>query len=401
MTDPDLFLDLADLLPEAHLLVLTDGTVLAANQSFRRLVGPQTEASGAPLRRFATTSEENLLPYLERCARSRAMLPGSLDLRMADGEVQRFRVEGCVARPSEPSVEPWVLLRFRGREASNDRFAHLTGTLRELRAELGRRDREEAERSRLLDEARDARESAEQAARLRDEFLGSLSHELRTPVNAILGWAALLHDPDVKNLSLERALDSIVRNARDQARMVDDLLDLSRMTTGRLDLDIETVDVAGVLREVVEAVRPAARAKRIQVEVVSRGGDGVMARADRVRVRQIAWNLLSNAVKFTPAGGRVTATVGRLNGDVELVVEDTGPGIPREFLPYVFDRFRQADQSMTRRHGGLGLGLAIVRHLVELHGGTVEVHSDGPGRGARFRVHFPAGETNGAARAAT
>lgn len=395
MTDPDVFLDLADLFPEPHLLLTVDGRILAANQALRRFYGTDDEPQGTALESMLASPPDELHEYLARCAGSRSMVPGVLELRDAGGETRAFRADGCVARPADAGVEPWVLLRLRDRRTAGESFAQLNTQLRELQTELGRRERREAERTRLLAEAHEARVSAEEAARLRDEFLSSLSHELRTPVNAILGWATLLGDAEVKNLSMERALESIVRNAREQARMVDDLLDLSRMTTGRLDLQIEPVDMVDVVREAVEAVMPAARAKRITVDVVARGDDGVSASGDRRRLGQVAWNLLSNAVKFTSAGGRVVVTVGRSDGEVELVVEDTGAGIPPDVLPFIFDRFRQGDQSMTRRHGGLGLGLAIVRHLVELHGGTVDVHSAGKGRGSRFRVHLPAGETNG------
>ncbi len=392
MTDPDVFLDLADLFPEPHLLLEADGTILAANVAFRRLRMPK-DPTGSPLSSMAEIPGEALEAFLARCARSRSMLPGALDLRDHAGHVQRFRVDGCLARPGDKAGPAWILLRLRGRKPEG--FTSLDEKLEALRAELARRERVDWERARLLEDARKASASAEEANRLKDEFLSTLSHELRTPVNAILGWTALLRDPEVDPGSTERALESIERNAREQARMVEDLLDVSRMTAGMLDLDLRVVDLVQIVRDVADALRPAARAKRITLEVVVRTDDGAPTRGDSLRLRQVAWHLLNNAVRFTPAGGQVVVAVGRLNGDVELVVEDTGRGIAPAFLPHVFDAFRQADQSTTRPYGGLGLGLALVRYLVELHGGTVEAFSEGEGQGARFRVYLPAGEGHG------
>lgn len=238
-----------------------------------------------------------------------------------------------------------------------------------------------------IDNARLYRES-ERANRLKDEFLATLSHELRTPLNAILGWTQLLLTRQLDPADADRALMTIRRNAEAQARLVSDVLDVSRIITGKLRLKVGPVDVAGVIDSVVESLRPAAEAREIQL-YVGAVPPALTMLADPDRVQQIIWNLLSNAVKFTPPGGRVDLTVEVKDRRVEVTVRDTGAGIHPDFLPSLFERFRQADASTTRAHGGLGLGLAIVRHLVELHGGTVRGESEGEGRGATFTVALP------------
>jgi PAS domain S-box-containing protein len=243
---------------------------------------------------------------------------------------------------------------------------------------------------RLAEESeRAARREAEEANRLKDEFLATLSHELRTPLTSMLGWSRLLRSGDIGEGMMARALESIERNAEAQRQLVDDILDVSRIVSGRLRLDVRPISVVSVIESAVDAVRPAADAKRIELRVVIGARMGSLT-ADPDRLRQVVWNLLSNAVKFTPEGGRVEVGAERTEGAVRVVVRDTGRGIDPEFLPYVFDRFRQADASTTRRQGGLGLGLSIVRHIVELHGGTVHAESAGAGLGAAFTVTLPA-----------
>ena len=229
---------------------------------------------------------------------------------------------------------------------------------------------------------------AEAANRAKDEFLATLSHELRTPLTAILGWARLLLGGNLPEGTAGGALETIERNAKAQAQLIDELLDVSRIVTGKLRLDTRPVEFSRVIEAAVESVRPAARAKKIRLEVVLEPL-GVPLLGDAGRLQQVAWNLLSNAVKFTPEGGRVGVLLRRAGPHAEVRVEDTGQGIGADFLPHVFDRFRQADGSTTRRHGGLGLGLAIARHLVELHGGAISADSEGEGRGASFTVRLP------------
>ncbi|HKI05565.1 MAG TPA: ATP-binding protein [Thermoanaerobaculia bacterium] len=232
------------------------------------------------------------------------------------------------------------------------------------------------------------RHRAEEANRIKDEFLSTVSHELRTPLNAILGWTWLLVNGKLDGEGVQRAIATIERNARAQGQIIDDLLDVSRIITGKLRLSAEPVDLLQVVEAVLDSVSPAAEAKDIRIE---RRLDPAAARAkgDPQRLQQIVWNLLSNAVKFTPRGGRVEVALARRHSQIEIRVTDSGIGIHPDFLAHVFDRFRQADSSSTRTHGGLGLGLAIVRHLVELHGGTVEARSGGEGQGATFAVRLP------------
>jgi PAS domain S-box-containing protein len=230
--------------------------------------------------------------------------------------------------------------------------------------------------------------SAQEANRLKDEFLATVSHELRTPLTAIMGWAYLLRAGQIDEGSAATALETIERNARSQSQIIDDLLDVSRIITGKLRLDVREVDPISFIESAIDAVRPAAEAKGVRLQKVI--DTGILSIAgDPSRLQQVVWNLLSNALKFTPRGGRVQIRLERVNSHIEIVVTDTGSGIKPEFLPHVFERFRQADQTTTRQHGGLGLGLAIVRHLVELHGGTVQAESAGEGQGATFTVRLP------------
>jgi signal transduction histidine kinase/CheY-like chemotaxis protein len=240
-----------------------------------------------------------------------------------------------------------------------------------------------------LEREQNARREAEAASALKDEFLMMVSHELRTPLTAIYGWTRMLVAGAVRERQREAALRTIERNARAQARLIDDLLDVSASAGGKLRLDIRMVEVASVVEDAVDTVTAAAEAKSIRIRTNIDPAAGRVA-GDTDRLQQIVWNLLSNAVKFTPSGGRIEVTATRAADEVEIAVSDTGVGISPEFLPHVFERFRQEDAGTKRRYGGLGLGLAIVRNLVELHGGSVAVHSDGQNRGARFVVRLPA-----------
>ncbi len=251
------------------------------------------------------------------------------------------------------------------------------------------------ENARLYEAANKARadaereaQRAEESSRLKEEFLATISHELRTPLNAILGWTRILNAGKLPPEEARRALQTVERNARAQAQLIDDLLDVSRIITGKLRMDVRPTNPAAFAEAAIEAVQPAAVAKDIRIRKVFDANASTVA-GDAVRLQQVVWNLLSNAVKFTAPGGRVEVSLQRIDSHVQIAVSDTGQGISTEFLPYVFDRFRQADQASTRQHGGMGLGLAIVRHLVELHGGSVAANSDGPGQGATFVVRLP------------
>jgi signal transduction histidine kinase/ActR/RegA family two-component response regulator len=261
------------------------------------------------------------------------------------------------------------------------------GTVVEVR-DMTAEKRDAAERERLLESERRARLAAEQANRVKDEFLATLSHELRTPLTSILGWARMLQGGQLSGEAQARALDTIQRNAQLQSQLIEDVLDVSRIVSGKMRLEVRPVELAAVIEAAVESVLPAAEAKGVRLQRVLDSGTSLIS-GDPNRLQQVVWNLLTNAIKFTPRGGRVQVRLERVNSHVEIVVSDTGAGIPPAVLPHVFERFRQADSSTTRTHGGLGLGLAIVRHLVEMHGGTVQAESAGEGRGATFTVALP------------
>jgi signal transduction histidine kinase/DNA-binding response OmpR family regulator len=248
--------------------------------------------------------------------------------------------------------------------------------------------RVEAERERTLEAEQAARAEAQRASHMKDEFLATLSHELRTPLNAIVGWAQILRNGTMSAADLAEGLAAIDRNARAQTQIIEDLLDMSRIVSGKIRLDVQQMDLAVVIESALDTVRPSADAKSVRLQSLIDPKVGVVT-GDPNRLHQVFWNLLTNAIKFTPKEGRVQVVVARVNSHVEVSVIDTGEGIRPEFLPHVFDRFRQADASTTRRHGGLGLGLSIVKQLVELHGGTVRAKSGGAGEGATFVVTLP------------
>ena len=263
--------------------------------------------------------------------------------------------------------------------------ARLFKTVHDREKELARLA---AERQQLLESERLARSEAEHLSHMKDEFLATLSHELRTPLNAIMGWAALLQQPKVTAEDQRRGAETIERNVRVQVQIVNDLLDMSRIISGKLHLEVQPLHLHDVINNAIETVRQSATAKRVRLQTMLDSSIGLV-RGDANRLQQVLWNLLSNAVKFTPAEGRVQVILERVNSHVEIVVEDTGIGISADFLPHVFDRFRQADPSTTRQYGGLGLGLSIVKSLVELHGGSVRVKSAGENLGSTFIVSLP------------
>ncbi len=273
-------------------------------------------------------------------------------------------------------------------ELVEQRTAELSVANQELKREIRVREWAEQERARLLVLEQQARKQAEEANRTKDEFLATLSHELRTPLNAILGWVQVLRSGKLDPAAAVRALETIERNSRAQAQLIADLLDVSRIITGKLRLDFKPVDLRRIIDAALDSVRPAADAKGILLDIsIAPLASPVLGDADRLQ--QVIWNLLSNSIKFTARGGRVEVQLREADANAVIRVSDTGIGIRPDFLPYVFDRFRQAEGSITRTHGGLGLGLSIVRHLIELHGGTAEVASEGEGEGATFTVRLP------------
>jgi PAS domain S-box-containing protein len=287
------------------------------------------------------------------------------------------------------------------RQAKDGREVHISLTVSPVRDASGRiigaskvarditeRKRGEEERERLASLERSARRSAEEANRLKDDFLATVSHELRNPLNSIVGWAGLLSSGKLNEQTSARAIDAITRAAQAQDQIISDLLDVSRIISGRLRLNIRPMQLIEVLESAVETMRPAADAKQIRLQALLDPAASPMA-GDPDRLRQVFWNLLSNAMKFTPKDGRIQIISQRIDSHIEIMVSDTGTGIEPQLLPYVFDRFRQGDSGTNRQNSGLGLGLAIVRNLVELHGGTVSAESHGRGQGASFIIKLP------------
>jgi PAS domain S-box-containing protein len=303
----------------------------------------------------------------------RERINAAVDKALADHS--DYEVEYRIMR--NDGSETWVSGRGRGIYDDDGAVIGMLGFVQDITT----RKTGEVESERLY-------RQAEESSRLKEEFLATISHELRTPLSAILGWARMLRLGQLSEEHTAKALDTIERNARAQAQLIDDLLDVSRIMTGKLRMDVRPSDPNSFIDAAVDAVKPAAEAKGVRVQKVVDTG-AVSIPGDPVRLQQVVWNLLSNAIKFTPRGGRVQIRSERVNSHLEIVVSDTGQGISADFLPHVFDRFRQADQKTSRQHGGMGLGLAIVRHLVELHGGTVSAASEGEGKGATFTVMLP------------
>ena len=313
----------------------------------------------------------------------------AFELKVAN-EVGRFEDEGWRIR--KDGTRFWanvIITAIRDKDGALRGFGKVTRDLTE---------RKKAEEQSLqLAREQVARTDAEAASRAKDEFLATVSHELRTPLNAILGWGRMLCNANLSEERFKRGLTSIERNAKLQAQLIDDLLDVSRIISGKLRLTVMPVELPPIIEAAVDSMRPAADAKNIRLQVLLDSNAGLIS-GDPDRLQQVVWNLLSNAVKFTNKEGRIQVRLQRSDSHVEISVSDSGRGIASEFLPYVFDRFRQADSSISRMHGGLGLGLAIVRHLVELHGGSVHAQSPGPGLGSTFTVELPMIVAHGSGR---
>ena len=346
-----------------------DGRVAFANASLLQLWGiDAADAVGRSLRELGhgPEVEQQLLHDVERVVATRRSVTGETAYTAPSGFTGHY----------EYTLSPVF-------DADGD-VVQVAGTAREV----SQRRAAQADLASALARERAARAEAERSSRVKDDFLATLSHELRTPLNAILGWAQMVRRPDAAPEDVDHGLAVIERNARAQAQLIDDLLDMSRITSGKLHLDIQPVLVRDVFDAAMAIALPVAASKDLQLTARCTPPTLLVA-ADPHRLQQVVWNLLSNAVKFTPAGGMVSLSAMRSGDAVQIEVSDTGVGIASDFLPHVFDPFRQADASTTRRHGGLGLGLAIVKHLVELHGGSVEALSEGLQTGARFQVRLP------------
>jgi PAS domain S-box-containing protein len=345
-----------------------DGVITSWNQSAERILGYTAgEIIGKPVSALMPPDHsEDMARILERIRRGE---------RVGHFETQRLTKDGRSIDVSL-SVSP-----------IRDADGTIIGAAKVAR-DITERKRAEAERERLLAAAEAARAEAESANRMKDDFLATLSHELRTPLNAIVGWAKILRSGKVDAEDLEEGLSAIDRNSQAQTQIIEDLLDISRIISGNLRLDVQRLCLTDIIEAALAAVLPAANAKEIRIHKVLDSLAGPVT-GDAARLQQVVWNLLANAVKFTPKGGRVQVLLERVNSHVEISVIDTGIGISPEFLPHVFDRFRQADASTTRRYAGLGLGLAIVKQLVEMHGGSIRAKSPGEGQGATFTLMLP------------
>jgi len=329
----------------------------------------------------------------------KGVLTAPMLVRAVDNAIEKVTLQRDMQRQTRKLAEAnagmqrEVAQRKRAEEALQRTYAELEQLVNARTEELSRANRELsleiAERRRIEEERGQLLVREQHASRLKDEFLATVSHELRTPLNAVLGWTRVLRSADVDEPTQLRALESIERNAQSQARLIEDILEVSRIVTGKLRLRVRAIDLAQVIDAALDVVRPAAQARDIALdaEIPRRPWRSI---GDSDRLQQVVWNLLSNAVKFTPHHGSVSLSLARVNGTDEISVTDTGKGIDPVFLPHVFAPFRQADASTTRDQGGLGLGLAIVRQLAELHGGSVRAESAGVGHGARFVVTLPA-----------
>jgi PAS domain S-box-containing protein len=351
-----------DLVDNSHELMCThdlDGRILSVNPWAAHILGyPQDAVIGLNVRDGLTAEYRNQFDDYIRGIKTHGFARGIMQVRTASGEKRLW--------------EYYNTLRTEGVE---------TPIVRGMAHDV-------TERRQALAREKEARIEAEAANRLKDEFLSTLSHELRTPLTAIIGWSKLLLQGDVAPEKQPQALETIVRNARSQGQLVNDLLEVSRIITGKLHLQFSPCQLQPVIEAAVESIRPTAEAKAIRLQMIFEPRVGLVS-GDADRLQQVVWNLLANAVKFTPRGGSVDVKYQCMKSHVEIVVSDSGEGIKPDFLPHVFDRFRQADGSSTRSHGGLGLGLAIVRHMVELHGGNVHAESAGAGQGATFIVRLP------------
>ena len=310
-------------------------------------------------------------------------IPGFRRLRFAAGHFAPLgHADVFFSRQSDRNVRELLASR------ANQSTGPFAGRSLDARQCVIERKRAEEEFKNLMRKEQAARAEAEAANRVKDEFLAIVSHELRTPLNAIVGWTHLLKNGKLGQGESERAIQTIDRNATAQAAIISELLDVSRIISGKLKLDMKPVDLADVINEAIDVVRAAADAKGIEVGTSLDPKAGLVA-GESVRLQQVIWNLLTNAIKFTPKAGSVKVQLERADSYVVVAVSDTGAGIPTEFIPHVFERFQQADSSEKRSHGGLGLGLSIVRNLVEMHGGSVSAESEGAGQGARFTVTLP------------
>lgn len=362
----------------AHIAVIDkDGKIIAVNEAWEGFAKENSIAESEQLLGVG----QNYLDICKKAVSSEEAVKEVLENLEAvlKGEMAQFYYEYPCHSPDE---KKWFFLQATTLNEAREGGAVIS------HFDITDRKQGEEEREKLLQSEQSARKDAEIANRLRDEFLATVSHELRAPLNSILGWSRLMQQGKLEEKTFEKAIETIVRNSEAQNRLIEDLLDVSRIISGKLRLEVITLNPTNVVEAAMETVRPAADAKNITLEIKADKEVSHIS-GDPNRLQQVVWNLLSNAIKFTPNDGKVGISIMRTDSHVEIQVKDSGVGIKEEFLPHVFDRFRQADASSIRKFGGLGLGLAIVRHITEMHGGTVQAESDGENKGTTFTVKLP------------
>jgi PAS domain S-box-containing protein len=381
--------EFVEVLPEPSFLLTEDGEVLYINGPAAALIGADARSLvGKHIAELSSDAPDTIEKYLKASAHSRELVAGTLRLRGKDGGVVNVRCHACRS-PAHPdgSLGAVFLRCHTVSERDGDNIAQMSHTIAALSREVVERKIAEQQLDEALHTEREARMDAERAGRTNDEFLATLSHQLRNPLEAILGWAALLGSKPL-DPAVAEGINVIARNARLQKQLIDELLDRSRIIAGKVRLDVQRVDIGAVITEAIAAVRPGAETKGVRIQATLDPLAGPV-KGDPARLLQIVWELLRNAVKFTPDGGRVQVSLERVNSHLEVVVSDSGQGIEPDLLPHVFDRFRHNDTAIAQSYSGHGLGLAIVKNLVELHGGSVRAKSPGAGQGSTFIVVLP------------
>ena len=402
-TERQRYLDLFEFAPDGYLVTTSEGVILEANRAASKMLGiAQRFLVGKPFINFiAEVERADFRSLLNQFGRSPKESPSEIEMRIYPRAGKDFysglTIAPVMDRQGKVTSIRWLVRDINDRKESEEKISRLNS---ELEERVRERTTQLEAANRLKDESlvseQGARRDAETANQSKDEFLAMVSNELRTPLNAILGWTHILRAQPNNEAVKSQAAEIIERNAKSQAQIIDDIIQISRIVTGKFTLDKELVNPAEIIREAIDSVRPSADSKGIRLGVAVEAGITQMY-CDPNRLQQIVWNLLVNAIKFTPPEGRVEVKLERAGDEAQITVSDNGQGIEPEFLPHIFERFRQGDSTIARRHGGLGLGLSIVRHLVEMHGGRVQATSEGKGNGTTLKVWLPLAEKSGRA----
>lgn len=386
---PETFTAVARYAMVPMILLDGEGYILATNGATCDELGmPVSSLMGKLLGEIVGASEADARKFIKGASRSRELYPSRFHLKGVPAGSNDYVFEGALLVPGSRPQERRLIVRFQQKQEVRRSFIALNQKIDELMAEVAHRKMLEEEKSRLLAAEQQARREVEKANRSKDEFLAAVSHELRTPMHVIKGWADLLSQQLLDELEYPQVFETISRNADIEVQLINDLLDVLGIVTGKLSLDIKPVQLSAVLEAAVETIKFSADAKQVKLSLAIDPSTGLVA-GDADRLQQVIWNLLINAIKFSDRGGKILVSLSQKGSNAEISVEDKGIGIDPSFLPYVFERFRQEDGSHTRAHGGLGLGLTIVRHIVEQLGGTVGAASEGKGKGATFTFRLP------------